>query len=233
MQMLDSIQRSPSGAGRLEVPWAQVAIATAFLTIGLLVSLRFLSPEFDPSYRMISEYALGHYGWVLSLMFASWALSTFALAAAIQPRIRRRGAKIGFAFLVIAGVGEALASIFDIRHDFMHNLAGAMGMLGLPVAAMLITLSLGRLPRWARVKFWLLVLANLSWISVVLLVAALVLLTVTLLHVEGSLPAQAPETLPHGVIGLVGWANRFLVVVDCAWVLTVAAPATRLQHDVV
>jgi len=31
--------------------------------------LHVLSPEFSPSRRVISEYALGHYPWVLSLMF--------------------------------------------------------------------------------------------------------------------------------------------------------------------
>lgn len=230
--MLDSIQSSRSGAARLEVRCAQVAIAAALSTIALLAGLRFLSPEFDPSYRMISEYALGQYGWVLSLMFAAWAMSSLALAAAIRSQIRGRAARVGLAFLIVAGVGEALASIFDIRHEFMHNLAGAMGMLGLPIAAMSITISLGRLPGWAPVKFRLLVLANLSWISVVLLVAALVLLTVSFLQAEGSLPAQAPATLPHGVIGLVGWANRFLAVVACAWVLAVAVQAIRLRQAV-
>ena len=35
----------------------------------LLASLHLLSPGFSPSWRMISEYALGRYAWVLSLMF--------------------------------------------------------------------------------------------------------------------------------------------------------------------
>jgi len=40
-----------------------------------LASLHVLSPEFDPSWRIVSEYALGNFGWVLSLMFVSWAVS--------------------------------------------------------------------------------------------------------------------------------------------------------------
>jgi hypothetical protein len=48
---------------------------------------------------------------------------------------------------------------------------------------------------------------------------------------SGSLPAQAPPALPHGVIGVVGWANRLLVVVYCVWVAGVGMHAIRLRHD--
>jgi hypothetical protein len=43
-------------------------------------ALHILTQEFDPSWRMISEYALGHYGWLLSLTFLAWGFSTWALA---------------------------------------------------------------------------------------------------------------------------------------------------------
>lgn len=49
--------------------WVSIfAIVAAFL---LLAALHLLSPEFPPSWRMVSEYAFGHYPWVLSLMFLS------------------------------------------------------------------------------------------------------------------------------------------------------------------
>jgi hypothetical protein len=95
----------------------------------------------------------------------------------------------------------------------MHNLASAMGVVALPVAAMLISVSIGGNPEWSSVRRYLLVLANRTWISVILFVAAFVLLIATFIHVNGGLPTQAPPALPHGVVGLVGWANRLLVVV--------------------
>src|ERR1039457_5429987 len=58
---------------QLAGPAAWLAITTTFVTILLLAALHVLSPEFSPSWRVISEYALGRYGWVLSLMFLSWA----------------------------------------------------------------------------------------------------------------------------------------------------------------
>jgi hypothetical protein len=229
--VMDSIRSLRTEAARISLPGVQLAIAAAVATVALLASLRALSPEFDPSYRLMSEYALGRYGWVLSLTFLAWGASSWALAFTIRPHIRSRGGRVGLVLLVVAGLGQALASVFDITHDVMHNLAGAMGILGLPVAALLITRSLGRNPAWSPVRRLLVVLANLTWISVVLFAAAFVLLTATFIQVDGSLPAQAPQALPHGVIGVVGWANRLLVVVDCAWVVAVAAPAIRLRHD--
>ncbi|MBV8068249.1 MAG: DUF998 domain-containing protein [Candidatus Eremiobacteraeota bacterium] len=49
-----------------------------------------LSPEFDPSWRVVSEYADGRYAWVLTLMFALCAFGTWALAYAVWPYATRR-----------------------------------------------------------------------------------------------------------------------------------------------
>ena len=229
---MDNVHISWSAAARLAAPSpAHVAIAAALATPVLLASLRVLSPEFDPSYRLMSEYALGSYGWVLSLTFLTWGVSSCALALAVRSQVRTRGGRIGVAFLVVAGFGQALAALFDIRHDVMHNLAGTMGILGLPVAAVLVSVSLGRSPSWSPVRRRLLVMARLTWISVIVWVASFVLLVATFIHMSGSLPAQAPPALPHGVIGVVGWANRLLVVVYCAWVAGVGMHAIRLRHD--
>jgi hypothetical protein len=46
--------------------------------------------------------------------------------------------------------------------------------------------------------------------------------------VPGGPPTHPPKVLPHGVIGLVGWANRLLVVLYCAWAITVARQAMKL-----
>jgi hypothetical protein len=56
---------------------------------------------------MVSEYAFGHYAWVLSLMFVSWGISSWALAVAIWPDVRTKAGKVGLWFLIVAGIGEA------------------------------------------------------------------------------------------------------------------------------
>src|SRR5258708_18551002 len=208
---------------KIEVAGAPLAIAAAAVALLLLASLHVLSPEFDPSFRMVSEYALGHYDWVLSLMFLAWGISAWALAVALWSQVKARAGKVGLWFLVIAGLGEAMASVFDITHDTGHSIAGVLGVGGFPIAAVLLSVSLGRTQTWRGAKSLLLWLANLNWISVVLLVATLVLMTVQFVQVDGGqLPQHAPAHLPAGVLGLDGWADRLIVLSNCLWVFVAA-----------
>jgi hypothetical protein len=207
----------------------RLVIAATAATLLLLAGLHVLSPEFDPAWRMVSEYANGQYGWVLSLMFVSWAVSSWALAYAIWPQVATRGGKIGVVFLVVAGLGEAMASVFDINHG-LHSLAALIGIGSLPVAAMLISVSLGRSRAWSTARKALLWTANLTWVSVLLMAATFAVLIVTYTQAGGDMsPGTAVTALPPGVIALVGWANRFLIIVYCVWVLTVAWQATQLR----
>jgi hypothetical membrane protein len=210
-------------------PAARLAIAAGAAVLLLLAGLHVLSPEFDPSWRMVSEYANGQYAWVLSLMFVAWAISSWALAAAIWSHVRTRAGRIGLVFLIAAGVGEAMASVFDVNQP-LHGLA-SLGMPSLAVAAMLISVSLSRTPEWSAARKALLWTANLTWLSLLLLAATFALLIVTYTQAGGDMTAGAVSVLPPGVIALVGWANRFLIVVYCAWAMTVAAQAIKLHKQ--
>ncbi len=225
---------SVTDTATLSVPAARTAIAAAGAVLLLLASLHVLSPEFDPSWRVVSEYANGRYGWVLSLMFVSGALNNWALAFAIRSQVRTTAGKTGLVFLIAAGVGAAMASVFDINHP-LHGLAGMIGVLSLPIAAMLISVSLGRTQPWSVAKKALLWTANLTWISVVLMVVSLIALFVTYTRAGGHIPADGKalplETaLPPGVIALVGYANRLLIVANCVWVMVVAWEALQLRR---
>lgn len=133
---------SVSDTATISVPAARVAIAATGAVFLSLASLHVLSPEFDPSWRVVSEYANGRYGWVLSLMFVFWALSSWALAVTLWSQVKGIDGKIAVGFLIAAGVGEAMASVFDINHP-LHDLAGMVGVISLPIAAMLISVRLG------------------------------------------------------------------------------------------
>jgi hypothetical protein len=180
--------------------------------LALLAALHILSPEFQPSWRMISEYANGEYPWVLTLMFLSWAVSSWALTYALRPHITTKGGKIGLIFLAVAGIGEAMAAFFDINHA-LHNVAGNIGIVSLPVAALLISRALGK----ARL------LAHATWVSVVLLVISFAVLMSTYVSSGGDLESGEKITeLPDGVIAFVGWTNRLLVVVYSVWAAVMA-----------
>ncbi|HEY0679672.1 MAG TPA: DUF998 domain-containing protein, partial [Chitinophagaceae bacterium] len=105
----------------VSVTSAKLAIFGAVLVLALVALLHFLSPEFDPSWRMVSEYALGNFGWVVSLMFIVWAISTWALYVTIKSQVKTKAGKAGLWLLLAAGAGMAMASIFDVRHATMHG----------------------------------------------------------------------------------------------------------------
>jgi hypothetical protein len=214
----------------LSVPAARLAIAAAAAVLLLLASLHLVSPEFDPSWRMVSEYANGGYAWVLSLMFIIWAISSWTVASAIWSQVGTRAGRIGLIFLSAAGVGEAMAAVFDVNHS-LHGLAALIGIGSLPVAAMLISVSLSRTRGWSAARRVLLWTSNLTWISLLLMLAAFAMLIVTYTQAGDDMSAGAVSVLPLGVIALVGWANRLLIVVYCAWVLTAARQALQLHRQ--
>jgi len=85
-----------------------VAIAAASIALLLLALLHVVSPEFDPSWRMISEYANGKHGWILSLMFAFWGISQLALLLGIWGRQGKARFRIGLIFLFLSGAGHGI-----------------------------------------------------------------------------------------------------------------------------
>ena len=84
---------------------AQLSFGAAATSLLLLAALHVVSPEFDPSWRMVSGYALGKYGWMLTLMFVSLALSCAALFVGIRSSVSTIAGKVGLACLLAAVVG--------------------------------------------------------------------------------------------------------------------------------
>jgi hypothetical protein len=210
--------------------WLAIFLTGAALL--LLAALHVLSPEFSPSWRVISEYAFGDYAWVLSLMFVCMGSSSWALASALWPEVHTAGGKAGLWLLLIAGLGGVMASYFDVRHEIGHSIAGFLGVICFPIAAMLLSVALGRNANWRAVRSRFLWLANLSWISVVSLIATLTIMTVQMSRLNaGHLPQHAPKVLPPGVLALDGWADRLIVLSNCAWVLMAAWHVIRVKRE--
>ncbi len=213
-----------------------IALGASIITILSLLSLHILSPEFDPSWRMVSEYANGNYGWVLSLMFVSWAVSSWALVISLWSQIQSRTGKIGLVFLIIAGIGEAMASVFDINTS-LHSIAAFLGILSFPIAASLISVSLSRNNQeWLSLKKKLFWQVGLIWASVVLMPLTLFIFFTMYTHAGGAVPTDGKSlpldtVLSGGVIALVGWANRFLVFMYCVWVAFVAKHLLKLSKQ--
>lgn len=164
-------------------------------------------------------------------MFLSWGVGSWALVVALWSEIHTKAGRVGLWLLIVAGLGEAMASYFDIRHEIGHGIAGLLGVIGFPIAALLLSSALGRSSPWRGARKPLLWIANLSWGSVILLIATLATMTVQMVRINGGhLPQHAPKSLPPGVLAMDGWADRMIVLTNCAWVIVAAWHAIRVRR---
>lgn len=205
--------------GGIDAHWAAwLAIGATLVSALALVALHFLSPESDPSWRMVSEYANGRHGLVLTAVFLSWALGSFALAVALLPSIGGWIGAAGLLFLALAGVGEAMGGLFDVNHR-LHGAAFAIGVPALPIAAILLTIEAKRVgldvPTWS---------AALPLVSVAVMGVSMAMLFASLkaagMHMTAG--GQPLAALPAGVTAWNGWANRLVFASYYLWVVLAA-----------
>lgn len=207
---------------------ASLAIAGAGVAVLALGALHVLSSEFNPSWRMVSEYARGQHAWLLGIMFIAIGVSHWALATSVWPIADDWTGRMGSILLVVAGIGAASAAVFDIDNK-LHVLSFVLGVPTLPIAAILLTLSLRHsgvaAPWWA---------AHLTWITVVVLAVAMGLFVSALKKHGVELNPERPLTsIPEGVVAYVGWANRILILGTLLWIALVAKAVLSLPRDIV
>jgi hypothetical protein len=206
---------------------ARLSLAAAATFLVLLAALHFIKPELDPSWRMISEYEIGDYGWIMVLGFLSLALSCAALFVAIRSQVRTTGGYIGLVLLLVSALGMTIAAIFTTdpitasqdeltTHGTIHGVGAFLGIPTFPIAATLISRSLARNPAWSSARRSLLWTVTLTWIS--LLVFALTV-AVMLPQSQGGF---GPDVL-------IGWPNRLNMVANSGWLVMVAWGVAQLR----
>jgi hypothetical protein len=216
-----------TGAGGWMVPAAHLALGATAVSGAALLLLHVLSPELAPSWRMVSEYANGRFPWLLTVVFAGWAISSFALATALWPLSATTLGAIGLLCLLLAGVGQTMGGLFDINHR-LHGPAAMIGVPSLCVAAVLVTMALSRRAGIDAPPTWS---AHLPWISFAVMIGAFALFFSSLKAAGVDLSGQSRPLaeLPAGVSGYVGWANRLLFAASYLW--TVFASLSVLRAD--
>ena len=144
--------------------------ATAAVAAGLcLGALHLVQPGLDPGWSVVSQYALGTQGWVLSASFLLLAAACATLATGLPVDELRRAGRAGRVLLLVAALGLALSSVFVIGTP-LHDVGSLLGNAGLAVAAVLIGRDLRRgLPVLAR--RWSAVAAHAPWVAAVLMSA--------------------------------------------------------------
>lgn len=201
--------------------WARISLYSGVAFIALLALLHVIEPGFDPSWRFVSEYALGRHGWVMSLAFASLAVSATALLLAIANQVRTVGGYVGIGLLALSIVGFVLAAAFPTdpitatdptTSGTVHSIAAALGG-NVAGAAYFLTWSLARNRAWRNERR---VLGKAVLIAVTSTVASLVMQAV----IAASGSTFGPETP-------VGWPNRILIVALAGWLCAAAAIVLR------
>jgi len=202
--------------------WLQVAAriswGSSFAFILLLTLLHFLKPELDPSWRFISEYELGAYGWVMQLAFFCLTLSCATLVVAIFQDARTIAGYIGMGLVLLAAFGMALAGVFV--PDEVNRLHEVGAMLDhLPFGAILINWSLARKGTWDQARTMLATTAFIPLLGLILFIGSMILM----------LPQNEGKPGPNV---LVGWPNRIMILAHCAWIIPLGRYAElRMKHQ--
>jgi len=205
--------------------YTSIVFASVFLAI--LFTLHFLKREFDPAWRMISEYEIGRFGWMMRVAFFCWGASVLALLITIWPALLPIGGTISrwwFVLIVLALFGAGIFKtdpITDDTHSLVntiHKLCGTIVILTFPIAATLAVRSLIHDPLWAVYQGLLIFGIILAWIGLVAYFTTIIISRI-------KDPQAGAVGGPHVYMG---WPNRFNVVTYILWIIITAAIALRL-----
>ncbi len=99
-------------ARRLEgLAWVSI-VGTVFFVLAV-TALHFLRPDYNPTTRLLSDYAVGPYGYLMTAAWFALGLVSFALALGIRDGMGPSRAKsAGSVLLGVAAVGGFLTGIF-------------------------------------------------------------------------------------------------------------------------
>jgi hypothetical protein len=188
--------------------------ATA-LAIGLVALLHRLEPEFDPSWRMLSEYALGQYGALMRVAFLAAGTGVIAVAVALA-----KSAWPACLLLAVVAIGPLGAAFIDTdpittpraqmsRKSAIHAALGSLFILGFPLATV-VGISAAGDPAVGPV---------LAWASVVPWIAHAWFLGTNMRHARPD-AVGAPEVR-------IGWPNRVSMLAYLGWVALAALTTLR------
>ena len=173
-----------------------------------LIGLHFLRPDYTPVDHMISDYAVGRFGWIMTTAFISVSLGCLCLAIGLG----RDGPKtvlvaIARVLMGIASLGLLVTAAFqtdletvmvNTTHGNIHTLSFLVNIVSLFLAALSLSVSMGADAHWKSLRT-----------PALILVAALAIAFV----------AQA-MTLHRGAP--YGITNRIFVVVLISWLMLIA-----------
>jgi hypothetical protein len=182
---------------------SRLSVLAGLAFLALLALIHAVRPDVSLSRQTTSEYAIGGNGWLMVVAFLLSAVGYGALAVVVLGRSRRLLSRAGGIVLALVAAGTVIGGVFVTdplgtpqdqlsTSGTLHGLGAGLGLMLLPVAALLINLGLARDGAAGALR----------WIA-----------ALPLLALAGFLAAQAVP---------LGWRERVLVVVYAVWQIAVA-----------
>lgn len=183
------------------------SLGAVAVSIVLVIALHYLEPEFDPSWRMLSEYSLGKYGVIMRLAFILGGTGVMASGVALWQPAGFLSA--GLPLVALGPIGAAFIDTDPVTtprsemtsRSKVHAGLGSLFILGFPIAATCAGIGAsmhsmaGQLLAWAVIVPW----AGLMWF-----------LGATLRFGRSGAVGK-PDVF-------IGWPNRFNMLAYLAWV---------------
>ena len=210
------------------IAYAYVSMLLAVIFLVILILLHFLKPEFNPTWRMISEYEIGRFGWMMRLAFFCWGASLLSLSIVIRSSLE--GSLSGiigfwwFLLLTIALLGAGVFKTNDITDNTpnpantLHALCGAIVILTFPIAATIVRNGLLQNDAWMAVRGQLTWGTVLVWLGLVSFFASIMISRV----IDPSAGRVGPQVY-------LGWPNRFMVFTYLIWLVLIAYGAIQVM----
>jgi uncharacterized protein DUF998 len=203
---------------------AAAVVATAAPALLALAALHVLKPDIHPARSMISQYALGRYGWLMVLFFGGLAAASGCLLVALIPHESSVLGRTGLALLLAAAVALAMAARFPMdpvstppaQMSFSGRMHGVAFMIGVPCQLFaVLLLSLVLREQASQASLTLLGLTAVIWLSLAVVI--------TVMLIVG--PGKPPN--PDGPERFLGWPNRLFMIAYGLWLMVAAWPMAQ------
>lgn len=189
--------------------WPNLIAVFILYASAALALLHFLRPDYTPRSHMISDYAVGHFGWLMQTVFVAMSLSYIFLAVGLnRSGLRSLIARLAISLLVVASIGLIISAIFptDLEESTVSTRAGDIHAISFFInvgcsilVALILPVAYGKHPAWRSFRVESTLLAALILIAFVIQFRTL--------H-RGA---------PYGI------TNRAFVVVLFLWILVTAS----------
>jgi hypothetical protein len=186
---------------------ASYSLGAVAIAIVLVIALHELEPEFDPSWRMLSEYSLGKHGLIMRAAFILGGTGVIASGVALWQSAGFLSA--GLPLVALGPIGAAFIDTDPVttprselkNRSKVHAGLGSLFILGFPIAATCAGIgttmqsTAGPLLAWAALIPW----AGLIW------------------FLGATLRFGQASTVGNPKVRI-GWPNRFNMLAYLAWV---------------